>query len=257
MRVKFCILLLTAFAGVTFALPTPGLIYTTTNNGTSLGTINTATGVTTVIGNFGNGPTYGNAFDLDGILYATTGSNALSTIDITTGNATLLGSLPENTYSIEIDTNGELYALAHLGNLYKIDKSNGAGTLIGNTGIFNSMDLAFDSSNNLYATVGGFLYEINESDASVINIINTSLNSTNMGIMFDKNDTMWATLWTSNSPVYTIDVNTGLATFEYSTTLHSPQGGDIYIVPVPAPGAIILGGIGLGCVNWFRRRRMF
>ena len=47
------------------------VIYTTINNGTSLASIDTDTGDVTIIGPFGFGGTFGNAFDLDGTMYAT------------------------------------------------------------------------------------------------------------------------------------------------------------------------------------------
>ena len=184
---RIVILLISLFAGSANAVA----IYTTANSGNSLATMDTLTGATSVIGNFGIGSTYGNAFDLDGTLFATTGTSTLSSVNMTTGAATVIGSLSESMYAIEIDSLGNLFGLAHSGSLYNINKSNGAGTLIGNTGISNTMDLAFDSNDNLYATVAGSLYEIDELTASVLGTTSVSLGGANMGIMFDEYDTMW------------------------------------------------------------------
>lgn len=223
------------------------VIYTTADFGRTLATMDTSTGSTNVIGTFGPTSTYGNAFDLDGTLFATTSSNSLSTINKTTGTASFLGLLPEGMYSIEIDSSGNLYGLAWSGNLYNINKNTGSGILIGNTGIRSAMDLAFDSNDNLYATVGGILYEIDELTASVLNTTRISIGSSNMGIMFDEFDTMWATVHNSNSGLYTMDVNTGVATLQFATSLNGPHGGDIFIAAtsVPEPSTLALLGLAL------------
>ena len=232
------------------------LIYTTADFGNTLATMDTTTGATNVVGSFGSSRTYGNAFDLDGTLFATTGSNSLSTVNMSTGLATNIGFLSESMYAIEIDSFGNLFGLAWSGNLYNINKSSGAGTLIGNTGIGNAMDLAFDSNDNLFATVSGILYEIDELTASILDTTSISLGGANMGIMFDKDDTLWATVYQSNSGLYTLDVTTGAASLAYATTLDGPHGGDIYVArSVPEPSILMLVGLGLSGVLFARRKK--
>ncbi len=234
-----------------------GQIIYQTVGGNSLATIDTQTGASNVIGSFGYGGTYGNAFDLDGTLYATTSSNTLSTVNLATGAATVLGSLPENMYAIDIDSQGVLYGLSWSGRLFELDKANGVGTLIGNTGIGNTMDIAFDSSDNLYATVGGNLYKVDKSTGSVLSTTAISIGGANMGIMFDANDTLWATTYTTNSGLYTMDVNTGFATLQYGGVGYYAHGGDFMMTSViPEPATVgFLGIVGMGCYLMLSHRR--
>ena len=224
---------LTALAVVAWSLGHVGLvqaavIYTTINNGTSLASIDTDTGDVTIIGPFGFGGTFGNAFDLDGTMYATLNASRLGTVDLTTGAATVVGNLPTNMYAIEFDSAGNLYGLGWNGFLYRLDKSNGSGSAIGYTGIRSTMDLAFDSGDRLYATVGGRLYQVDTGTGTQLSAIRITLGSANMGIMFDENDTLWATLYRRDSALYTLDPSTGVGTFVHNSRMYYPHGGDIY-----------------------------
>lgn len=223
--------------------------------GSTLCSTDTTTGVNTYVGGFGYGGTYGNAFDLNGVLYATTASNSLATVNLSTGAATLVGPLATNAYAIDFDSQGRLFMMGWNGGLYQVNPANGAGTLIGYTGVGDVMDIAFDSNDNLIATVSGILYRINPSTGSVIGTVGTNLGGELMGIMFDEFDTLWGTRHTSGSGLYTINPNTGVGTFAFGSSINGPHGGDIYVADAPATGSLTLVGLALVTALASRRSR--
>ena len=248
------------------------VIYTTSgrnNNGggTEFATIQTSTGSGSTVGQQLPWGTFNVAFDLNGTLYATTGSggvqaNTLSTVNLSTGATSLLGSLPTNIYGIDFDPQGNLYGIAWSGDLYRLDKSNGSALqLIGNTGVA-AQDISFNSSGSLFGTVAGHLYTFDTNTAAVtsnILITGTPMDSTYIvGIMFDQNDTLFAISYEYNSRLFTIDPSTGAASTVGFTGLQHAHGGDIYTNTVPEPSTLLiwslLGTLALG-IGWWRRRK--
>jgi hypothetical protein len=229
-------------------------IYTTYQNGQTLAAINTDTGTVNVIGNFGYSSTFGNAFDRDGTLYATTASSTLATVNLTTGAATVLGNLPSSAYAIDFDSAGRLYLLAWNGTLYQLNKTDGSVlATIGATGVSNTMDIAIDSQDRLYATVSNRLYRIDSTDGSVISSVALGGVNNVMGIMFDEDDVLYATDYQSGGRLYTINLTTGQAAFASALGYDSPHGGDIYVIPEPTTAAF-LGLAGLTLLGRSRGR---
>ncbi|MCA9121143.1 MAG: pre-peptidase C-terminal domain-containing protein [Planctomycetaceae bacterium] len=223
--------------GVATSSDANGLIYTTHGDGTRLGTIDPSNGAGVDVGAFGSFQTWAAAFDTDGTLYTLTGGftgNArLATVDQTVGTVTLVGpGVGTSMLALEVADDGTMYGVGYLDRiLYEIDQTTGAATAIGDTGIGAVMDLAFDSSGTLYATVDNRLWTLDTSTGSstftgVISGIGAGMS---MGIMFDAADTLFATAYVNDSPLYTVDLGSLAATPIGTTSFFRPHGGDIWL----------------------------
>lgn len=209
-------------------------IYSTHGDGTRLGTIDVVTGAGTDVGPFGTRQTWAAAFDPDGTLYTIfngfTGPGAtLASVDPLTGAITPIGSVGRNMISLEVSCDGTMYGVGYNDRvLYEIDKATGNATPVGLTGISFTMDLAFDSDGTLWSTVGNNLWMLDTTTGVPTFVASFSgiLGGSVMGIMFDDNDTLYATAYVPNSPLYQIDIGTGAATPIGDTGFFFPHGGD-------------------------------
>jgi hypothetical protein len=115
----------------------------------NLYTINTTTGVPTLIGPADFGEWRGMAFNpIDGTLWASTNWHEIYTIDPTTGTPTFIGNtgLLTGTPDIHFDSQGTLYGIAggggQISDLISIDQTSGAGTIIGSIGFSSVSGMA-------------------------------------------------------------------------------------------------------------------
>ena len=114
--------------------------------------LNPATGESTLVGATGlMSPLSGLAYDEpNSIMYGLTGgagggsASKLVTVNLTTGVATVIGSVDFNGGSLEFGPDGNLYggSTGATGNLYRINKATAASTLVGATGFTNLTGLA-------------------------------------------------------------------------------------------------------------------
>ena len=214
-------------------------ILSTTVNGNSMGNIDLMSGLGTVTGSTGTGSTYAAAFDTDGsktlytLIDGFSGNARLATVNPATGQATTVSGpgTGTNMIALEVAEDGTMYGVgSNDRQLYRIDKATGEATAIGDTQISDTMDLAFDSSGTLWATVSNKLWTIDLTTGTSTLQTNISgiTSGSVMGIMFDATDTLFATAYTGNSPFYKIDTASGVASvIANNTTLSSPHGGDI------------------------------
>lgn len=208
------------------ALAQAATIYTTTNNGTSLGTVDSLTGVGTVVGPFGQSNCFSLAFDTNGTMYVVCGSN-LYTGNKTTGALTLVGPTSGVSYGMEFDASGQLWGTS--GNsLYKIDKTTGATTLVGSTGAAtNIMDISFGTGGVLYVVDGAAkLFTVNTTTGA--STLVGTMGSSIMALMADTGGAMYAISFTNPGILYQVNTSTAALTpVGTNTGLNLPHGGSV------------------------------
>ncbi|MCA9287532.1 MAG: hypothetical protein KDA05_03050, partial [Phycisphaerales bacterium] len=152
-----------------------------------------------------------------------TGNDSLYTLNLTTGEATLVGAygVPVVMHGLEYDSSTDtLYAASSTPNaLYRVDKNTGLATEIAQTGLTSFPNLGYDSTNDvLYGTSSG-----NEGFYSVDRVTGAwsaigplfgggaTVTNPNALAYNPDNQTMYM-LDNSQDNLYTIDLNTGFAT---------------------------------------------
>ena len=102
--------------------------------------------------------------------------------------------------------------------LYTVDVKTGDVTLIGSTTAAEYfMDLAFDRNGNMFGVTStltpayppAVLYSIDPATGAATKIVNLVGSSTVMGLAFDQNGKAYATDFTENPGLYLIDIKTG------------------------------------------------
>ncbi len=214
--------------------------YYATTGGNSLARIDLQTGLGEIIGytnSFNSSNTHSLAASVDGTdtLHVMRGARTFATVDPLSGELSVAGESQSQTaiIAVEISSNGTVYGIGQGSNglLYTINENNSSLTEIGDTNISAAMDLAFDSEGKLWVTATNKLWTLDLQDGSSTFEHNVTGIQTGviMSIAFDADNNLYATSYIDNSPLYKIDVETGVASIVSSSTqITKIHGGDIF-----------------------------
>ncbi|HMD71846.1 MAG TPA: hypothetical protein VKF41_10910 [Bryobacteraceae bacterium] len=264
----FALLVLAVFS---LGQPVMAATYWSTFNGASIGTIDTSSGVATIVGPSGQAGTYGVAEDpTTNILYASFGSS-IGTVNKTTGAVTVIGNTTHAIYGITFDSSGQMWAVAVSGGaLYMVNKATAVATLVGTAGVpgIAWMDIGFNGA-TLYGVAGDplvTLYTINTTTGAATAVATVTGACTDvMGIGFGSDGTLYASDYTS-AKFCTMNPATAVTTLIGAIGAAFPHGGDIGTPAAPAPpppvptlsgwAELVLAGLLLigGCASLYRHK---
>jgi hypothetical protein len=228
-----------------------------------IGTVNTANGSVSLIGNAGVVLT-DIAFSPDGVLYGID-FNDLYTINQTTGAATLVGPLgiPDAVNALVFGSDGTLYTAGVLeGGFYTVDSNSGAASLVGYTGFDSAGDLAFVNGTLYLTTTSSELLSINLTNGAGTSVGNMGV--ANMyGLATPDNSTLFGVAGTN---LYTIDPSTGEAAVDldfagnglgdangsafYSEATGAATGGTSPVPEPPAFSMLLCGLFSMALLAW-------
>jgi len=241
---------------------------TATNNSVAdFGTLNTATGVYTPLGN--NGVTLSGLGTLNGLLYGAaynTSSGTLFTVNTANGSLTAVGT-SNVAYLDFAAAAGGLWAVGTDDNLYSINASTGAATLVGPTNLaastanFNSLAsglgfLFYDLMDGLFTlnpNTGASSF-VGCGGALVFQVCSgpqMSAMAASSGIVYGVDSVV--------EHLHTINTSTGQATFTVTVTGNGNFISGLSVAPasvsaVPEPGSLSLLGVAAAFLLATRRR---
>lgn len=248
----------------------------------SLYTINSTTGATTLVGATGFNGVGSLAFSPLGTLFAIAGNAAgpvhqLITINTSTGAGTAIGAtgITNNITDIAFRSDGVLFAMTGRGDLYTVNTTTGAATLINSAGgVTQGGGLAFNSGNTLFLSAGSNLQTVNQATGARTNVVTMTFVSgadALVGMKFHPTSgVLYAvTFDLDSSPpsqLVTVNTSTGAMTSLGSNGLRLEAmaiGGAATTppppppptgVPIPSTLLLMITGI-LGLAAWLYRRR--
>jgi hypothetical protein len=152
-------------------------------------------------------------------VYATSTSGTLSSVDLTSGTATTIGSTGTNFLEgLAIAPSGILYATDTSGSLYTLNTSTGAATLVGTTALGNVEALDFVGSALVglsFTATTPTLFSLNTATAAVTNLVTltSSLSGSPRALAaYDSNTAYVAADASGGANLYTVNMTTGAVT---------------------------------------------
>lgn len=241
----------------------PAVMYVHDSSG-NLGTVDTATGSASVIGNMGVQMT-DIAFDPTGNLYGLS-FTSLYSIDKITGASSLIGAHGiSNGNALVFGKDGTLYGAGNTTtSLYALNTATGVGTSLGSIGFASGGDLAFSGDDFYLASSSSELVKIDLADLPNSTAIGSFGVSNVFGLATAPDGKVFGVADTS---IYEINLSTGAATngvnyggqglgIAYGQSFFTESGApNPSPVPVPAAGVLLLGGLATFGVARLRRRR--
>jgi hypothetical protein len=112
------------------------------------------------------------------VLYIDDSNGQLGTVDVATGDATVIGNMGVVMTDIAFDPTGNLYGIS-FNNLYSINRTTAASTLIGSLGLNGANALVFATDGTLYAASFNTtnLYTVNTSTGLATSLGSMGFNS--------------------------------------------------------------------------------
>lgn len=244
------------------------------NQNAPIYSIDTTTGVQTLLGNAGLPNVQSLAFSPTGTLYGTAGTSGnqfLVTINQTTGAATIVAPIngPDGVSFITgmaFNSSGTAYAVGRdsnqIGSLYTINTNSGLEARIGSTNAVQTQDMAFSPTGAAFAlNIGNAGVPASLSTRGLRSLDLATGNTTFLGpaggstvnllgMTFAPDSTLWAS---GGGNLYTLDTTSGAMTQRASGL--ATFNALAYVAPVPVPAGVWLFGSGLAAMaGWVRRR---
>jgi hypothetical protein len=152
----------------------------------------------------------------------------LAKLDLRTGVATKVGS-PRgqglHIMGMTCSPDGTLYAIGQLGptnfnSLYTVDRETGFASRIGSTGVNDPtrgfsgflMALAFAPDGTLYGVNTGTLFRVDRLTGVATKSVDLVAVRMVMGLAIDEDGKFYVADWVTGSKIYTLDLDTGMAT---------------------------------------------
>lgn len=246
-----------------YALTLYGTAYSSSQSRSKLYTVDSQTGVATLIGGDTIAFFPGLAFSSDGNLFGS--GSSLWSINPSSGHAVSIASLPELIVSIAFDPQGSLWGIGNgSGTLWKLDKTNGqsisAGFLSGlQAGGIRS--IAFDGNGTIFGIGQGVLYNISTSSFGATKIASVTPCCTVSGLTFTPDGQLFTSQGNSLSATSTlsaINITTGALSPVGPATTTPPalfvEGLTMHVSAVPEAGTGVL--ICFGLIGLLVARRL-